>query len=81
MRNEATIKQIIRNKKFSLVLSIMARDTISHRISLEIFTARNFMPASGLPYKYLLNIIYTRVLKNNTKNTTMKLSWKFILQN
>jgi hypothetical protein len=80
MRNDATIKQITINRKFSFVLSIIIKEIISQIISLEIFIARNFIPASDLPFKYLLNITYTATLKNIANNIIIKLSQKFILQ-
>ena len=80
IRNEPIIKQMTIKRKLSLVLSIIIKETISQIISLEIFTPINLIPASGLPYKYLLNIIYTATFKNAAKNMIIKLSQKFILQ-
>lgn len=57
MRNDAAIKQITINRKFSFVLSIIIKEIISQTISFKIFIARNLIPASDLPYKYLLNTI------------------------
>ncbi|GAB0157464.1 hypothetical protein CHRYSEOSP005_27400 [Chryseobacterium sp. Alg-005] len=74
IKNDATIKQITIKRKFSFVLSSIINEITNHTISLEIFTVRNFIPASGLLYKYLLNITNTITLKNVTNNTTMKLS-------
>ncbi|WP_157967967.1 hypothetical protein [Chryseobacterium elymi] len=80
IRNEPITKQMIIKRKFSLVLSIIIKEVISQKTSLPIFIVRNFIPASGLPYKYLLNIIYKTTFKNATKNIIIKLSQKFILQ-
>jgi hypothetical protein len=57
IRKEATIKQTTIKRKFSLVLSIIIKETISQIISLEIFIVRNFIAAFGLPNKYLLNML------------------------
>lgn len=57
MRKEAIIKQITINRKPSLVLSIIDKETTSHTISLKILTTRNFIPALGFLYIYFLNII------------------------
>lgn len=46
IKNEATIKQITRNRKFSFVLSINSKEIASQTISFEIFITRNFIPAS-----------------------------------
>ncbi|MBB4805628.1 hypothetical protein HNP38_000900 [Chryseobacterium defluvii] len=80
IRKDAIIKQITINRKPSFVLSIIANDIISHIISLEILMARNFIPASGLPYKNRLNSMYTIMLSNTIKNTTIRPSEKSILQ-
>jgi hypothetical protein len=80
IRNEPTIKQITIKRKLSLVLSIIIKEIISQIISLERFVAKNFIPASGLPYKYLLNTINMIIFKNNNRNIIIKLSQKFILQ-
>lgn len=80
MRNDATTKQITIKRKLDLVFSIINKETASQIISLAIFTTRNFIPASALPKKYFLNIIYTIILKNTANNIIMKQSRKFMLQ-
>ncbi|NML70192.1 hypothetical protein HHL23_10325 [Chryseobacterium sp. RP-3-3] len=80
IRNEPITKQMTIKRKFSLVLSIIIKEVISQKISLPIFIVRNFIPASGFPYKYLLNTIYKTTFKNAIKNIIIKLSQKFILQ-
>lgn len=80
IRKDATIKQIVIKRKLSLVLSVIINEITSQMISLEIFIVRNFIPASGLVYKYFLNIIYTIILKTIIKNIITKQSRKFILQ-
>jgi hypothetical protein len=80
IRNEPIIKQIIIKRKLSLVLSIIIKEIISQIISLERFIAKNFIAASGLPYKYLLNTINMVIFNTITKNIIIKLSQKFILQ-
>lgn len=74
------IKQITIKRKLALVLSIINKEIINQIISLDIFTARNLIPALGLLYKYLLNITYTILLETSNKAIIIKLFQKFILQ-
>lgn len=68
------------NKKLAFVLSIINNEITSHNKSLEILSARNFIPAFSFPYRYFLNSINTIIFKNVIKEMTIKLSKKFILQ-
>jgi len=80
MVTDATIKQIIINKKLALFFSITNNEITSHIISLEIFSRTNLIPAFSLPYRYFLNIINTIIFKTAINEMTIKLSKKFILQ-
>lgn len=75
MRKQITIK-----RKLALVFSIITKEAINQIRSLDRLMKRNFIPASCLPYKYLLNIIYTIILSSAINNTIIKLSRKFMLQ-
>ncbi len=75
MRKQITIK-----RKLALVFSIITKEAINQIRSLDRLMTRNFIPASCLPYKYLLNIIYTIILSSAINNTIIKLSRKFMLQ-
>ncbi len=80
MVTDATIKQIIINKKLALFFSITNNEITSHNKSLEIFSVRNFIPAFSLQHRYFLNIINTIIFKTAINEMTIKLSKKFILQ-
>ncbi len=80
MVTDATIKQIIINKKLALFFSITNNEITSHNKSLEIFSVRNFIPVFSLQHRYFLNIINTIIFKTAINEMTIKLSKKFILQ-
>lgn len=74
------MKHITTKRKFGLVFSIINKEIISHIRSLKIFIVRNFIPGSGLLYRYFMNTIYIVPLKTNNKTAIIKQSKKFILQ-
>lgn len=49
IRSDPITKHVTINRKFSFVLSIMIRETISQIISFDIFNDRNFIAAFSLP--------------------------------